>query len=450
MTERLTFPSDFLWGAATAAYQIEGAWNEDGKGESIWDRFSHTPGKIRDGDTGDVACDHYHRCRDDIALMRQLGLKAYRFSISWPRVIPNGRGAVNPAGLDFYDRLVDELLAANIQPFATLYHWDLPQALQDLGGWGNRDVCGYFADYAALVVRRLGDRVRHWATFNEPAVTAFAGHRNGEHAPGLQDEKLALQVAHHLLVAHGLAVQAMRGIDPDLNVGIVLDIWSAEAMTDSEEDRAFAEIIWQTRAGWFLGPLFRACYPPTAWQRCGDKAPDVRPGDMALISQRLDFLGINSYSRTVVKNGEILRSVPGSEYTEMGWEVCAPAFRRLLARLAREYPIPPVYITENGAAFRDEVSPDGGANNARVHDPRRINYLREHFTQARLAMDDDVDLRGYFVWSLLDNFEWANGYSKRFGLIYVDYATQQRIVKDSGQWYAQVIAHNGIDLPAKE
>ena len=441
MAELMTFPSAFLWGAATAAYQIEGAWNEDGKGESIWDRFCHTPGKIRDGNTGDVACEHYHRCHDDIALMRQLGLKAYRFSISWPRVIPGGCGAVNPAGLDFYDRLVDELLAANIQPFVTLYHWDLPQALQDRGGWGSRDACGYFADYAALMVRRLGDRVRHWAAFNEPAVTAFAGHRNGEHAPGLQDEKLTLQVAHHLLVAHGLAVQAMRGIDPQLNAGIVLDLWPAEVMTDSEEERAFAEMIWQTSAGWFLGPLFRAGYPPTAWQRYGDKAPDVHPGDMALASQRLDFLGINSYSRHMVKNGEIIRPVPGSEYTEMDWEICAPAFRRLLVRLKHEYPVPPIYITENGAAFRDEVSPDGS-----VHDPRRIAYLRDHFTQARLAMNDGVDLRGYFVWSLLDNFEWSNGYSKRFGLIFVDYATRQRTVKDSGQWYAQVIARNGIDL----
>ncbi len=441
----MTFPPDFLWGAATAAYQIEGAWNEDGKGESIWDRFSHTPGKIRDANTGDVACDHYHRYRDDIALMCQLGLKAYRFSISWPRVIPDGCGAVNPAGLDFYDRLVDELLAANIQPFVTLYHWDLPQALQARGGWGNRDVCGYFADYAALMVRRLGDRVRHWATFNEPAVIAFAGHRNGEHAPGLQDEKLALQVAHHLLVAHGLAAQAMRGIDPNLNVGIVIDCWPAECMTDSEEDRAFAEMIWQTFAGWFLGPLFRACYPPTAFQTYGDKVPAVHPGDMALASQRLDFLGINSYSRLVVKNGEIVRPVPGSEYTEMDWEICAPAFRRMLGRLYREYPVPPIYITENGAAFPDEVSPDGS-----VRDPRRIAYLRDHLTQTRLAMNDGVDLRGYFVWSLLDNFEWANGYSKRFGLIFVNYATQQRIVKDSGKWYAQVIARNGIDLLTTE
>jgi beta-glucosidase len=440
MAEPVTFPSDFLWGAATAAYQIEGAWNEDGKGESIWDRFCHTPGKIRAGDTGDVACDHYHRYRGDVALMRQLGLKAYRFSIAWPRVIPGGMGAVNPAGLDFYHRLVDELLAANIQPFATLYHWDLPQALQDRGGWGNRDVCGYFADYAALMVRRLGDRVKHWATFNEPQVTAFAGHHNGEHAPGLKDDRLALQVAHHLLVAHGTAVQAMRGFDPKLNLGIVIDAWPAECMSDSEEDRAFAEMIWHTSAGWFFAPLFRACYPPKAWQMFSEKVPDVRPGDMALASQRLDFLGINTYSRLVVKDREIIKPVPGSEYTEMDWEIHAPAMRRMLVRVMRDYAPPPIYITENGAAFRDEVSADG-----QVHDPRRIAYLREYFTQARQALDDGVDLRGYFVWSLFDNFEWSSGYSKRFGLIYVDYATQQRILKASARWYAQVIQRNGLE-----
>jgi len=441
----LEFPAGFLWGAATAAYQIEGAWNEDGKGESIWDRFSHTPGKIRDGATGDVACDHYHRYREDVALMRQLGLKAYRFSIAWPRVIPGGFGAVNPAGLDFYDRLVDELLAANIQPFVTLYHWDLPQALQDRGGWGNRDTCGYLADYAALVVRRLGDRARHWATFNEPSVVAFAGHRTGEHAPGLQDERLALQVAHHLLAAHGLTVQAVRALNPQLNVGIVIDCWPVETLSDSEQDRALAEMIWQTSPGWFLGPLFQACYPPQAWRSYGDQAPEVRPGDMALASQRLDFLGINTYSRIVVKNGEVVQPVPGSEYTEMSWEIHAPALRRMLARVQRDYAPPPIYITENGAAFADELSPDGGANDARVHDPRRIAYLRDHFTQARLAMDDGVGLRGYFVWTLMDNFEWANGNHVRFGLIYTDYPTQQRIIKDSGKWYAQVIAQNGLE-----
>lgn len=434
----LTFPHDFVWGAATAAYQVEGAWDADGKGESIWDRFSHTPGHIENDDTGDVACDHYHRYAQDIALMRRIGLKAYRFSISWPRVVPAGQGPINPAGLDFYERLVDALLAANIRPFVTLYHWDLPQALQDRGGWLNRDTCGHFADFAALMVRRLGDRVRQWTTFNEPAVSAFLGYRDGQHAPGLRDEKLALQVAHHLLVAHGLALQAIRAIQPQAEVGIVLDMWPAES-TDLPQDRAIAEQAWQRGAGWFLGPLLRACYPPAAWQAYGLRVPEVRPGDMALAAQRLDFLGVNYYSRGLVQNGEFVRQVPGSEYTDMGWEVCAPAFGRLLVRLKRDYAIPPLYITESGAAFPDEPAADGS-----VHDARRVTYLRDHFIQARRAIDAGVDLRGYFVWSLLDNFEWSHGYSKRFGLVHVDYATQQRTLKDSGQWYAQVIARHGV------
>jgi len=439
----LTFPDDFLWGAATAAYQIEGAWNEDGKGESIWDRFCHTPDHIENDDTGDVACDHYHRWREDVALMQRLGLPAYRFSVSWPRVIPAGRGAVNPPGLDFYDRLVDALLVAGIQPFLTLYHWDLPQALQDRGGWGARDTCGYFADYADRLARRLGDRVRHWATFNEPWVVAFVGHQYGWHAPGLQDEALTLQVAHHLLVAHGLATQALRAADARLQVGIVLNTRPVEPATDLEQDRALADQYWQRNEGWFLDPLLRAEYPPAAWEDYGDRRPAVQPGDMSLIAQPLDWLGVNYYSRGVAQEGQLLDPVPGSDYTDMGWEIHAPALRRLLVRLKRDYPVPPLYITENGAAFPDQVSPDG-----RVHDPRRIAYLRDHLIQARLAIADGVDLRGYFVWSLLDNFEWAHGYAKRFGLIYVDYATQQRIVKDSGEWYARVIAHNGVEEEA--
>lgn len=435
------FPDDFCWGAATSAYQIEGAWNADGKGESIWDRFSHTPGKIRNGDTGDVACDHYHRYLDDIAIMRRLGLKAYRFSISWPRVIPTGRGATNPTGLDFYDRLVDALLAAGIQPFATLYHWDLPQALQDEGGWGNRDVLCTFADYAALMARHLGDRVRTWITLNEPAVVAFAGYRDGVHAPGVRDERLALQVAHHQLLAHGLAMQAMRALRPQAEVGIALNLWPVEPVTAAPEDLAAAEYIWQKNNTWFLEPLFHKRYPPAILEDYGTRAPTIQAGDWELIGQRLDFLGINYYARSVIGANGNLSPVPGSEYTEMGWEIHAPALRRLLLRLQHEYPLPSIYITENGAAFADEIGPDG-----RVHDPRRINYLRDHLAQTRLALDEGVDVRGYFVWSLLDNFEWAEGYSKRFGLVYVDYPTQQRIVKDSGEWYAQVIAQNGVAI----
>jgi len=441
MTDILPFPPGFLWGAATAAYQIEGAWDADGRGESIWDSFSHTPGKTRDGDTGDTACDHYHLFQQDIALMGQLGLKAYRFSISWPRVIPAGRGKVNPAGLDFYDRLVDALLGANIEPLVTLYHWDLPQALQETGGWGARDTCAAFADSAALMVRRLGDRVHRWATLNEPSASAFAGHRSGEHAPGFRDRKLALQAAHHLLLAHGLAVQAIRAVEPGVEAGIVLCLWPCEPISGSQEDVAAAELAWRQGDAWFLDPIFCAHYPPAAWEANGPEAPHVQPGDLAVIAQRLDFLGINYYSRSLRGAQGVISPVPGSEYTEMGWEVHPPAFRRLLLRVHREYPLPPLYITENGAAFADELSADGC-----VHDPRRIEYLRRHLIQARRAMDEGVDLRGYFAWSLMDNFEWANGYSKRFGLVYVDYPTQQRIVKDSGAWYRGVIARNGVEV----
>jgi beta-glucosidase len=454
------FPEGFVWGAATAAYQIEGAWHEDGKGESIWDRFAHTPGLVDNGDTGDVACDHYHRWREDIGLMKSLGLRAYRFSISWPRVIPDGRGAINPAGLDFYDRLVDGLLAAGIQPFVTLYHWDLPQALQDRGGWGARETCQAFADYAALMTARLGDRVRSWATLNEPKVIAFVGHRDGRHAPGYRDEKLAWQVSHHLLVAHGLAVRAMCAAQPGIEVGIVLDLWPIEMQTETPESRAAARRIWQSAYAWFLDPLFRGQYPPEAWAACAANAPALQPGDLQLIAQPIDFLGVNSYSRVLLDGaGRPVQPVPGAEYTDMDWEVHAPALRRLLHRLQREYRprlsasrlrhtpagggrLPPIYITENGAAFKDAVGPDG-----RVRDSRRVNYLREHIRQIRRAIDDGVDVRGYFAWSLLDNFEWGFGYSKRFGLVHVDFATQQRTPKDSAAWYAQVIARNAVGDP---
>jgi beta-glucosidase len=438
----LKFPTNFTWGAATASYQIEGAWNEDGKGESIWDRFSHTPGKITNGDTGDVACDHYHRYQDDIALMRQLGLKAYRFSISWPRVLPAGCGRVNPAGLDFYDRLTDALLGANIQPFVTLHHWDFPQALYETGGWANRDNLYYFADYAALLAKRLGDRIKYWATFNEPSVIVWDGYVGGEHAPGIKnDQKLALQVTHNLMVAHGLAVQAVRGVDPTLQVGIVLTHWNKEPASDDPADLAAADYAWKTQDTAFLHPIFSGHYHPEFIDAMQGQLPEIKAGDLALIAQKLDFLGINSYSRAVIsaKDGWV-GHIPGSEYTDTGWEVCAPAFRRMLNRINQDYRLPPIYITENGAAFKDEVAPDGA-----IHDERRLDYLRQHFTQVRLAMQDGVDIRGYFVWSLLDNFEWGHGFSKRFGLIRVDYETQKRTIKDSGLWYANVIRNNAVD-----
>ena len=437
---RYQFPANFLWGAATASYQIEGAWNADGKGESIWDRFSHTPGKIEDGSSGDVACDHYHRYPEDIALMRQLGLKAYRFSTSWPRVLPEGQGRANPAGLDFYDRLVDRLLGANIQPFLTLYHWDLPQALEDNGGWLNRATCYAFADYAALLVKRLGDRVRFWTTFNEPAVVMYLGYGMKIHAPGLDAPATMHQAGHHLLLAHGLAVQAMRAINPAIQAGIVLNHWIADPPSADPADVAAAEQAWQQGETFFLEPLFKAHYPLHLYAEDSKALANVQPGDLALIAKKLDFLGVNSYSRHVIGAQGRVHPVPGSEYTEMDWEVCAPALRRLLNKLNREYKLPPLYITENGAAFKDVVSPDG-----KVHDERRLEYLRQHFIQARLAMQDGVDLRGYFVWSLLDNFEWSFGYTKRFGIVHVDYATQRRTIKDSGEWYSRVIADNAVE-----
>ncbi len=436
---RYQFPLNFLWGAATASYQIEGAWDEDGKGESIWDRFSHTPGKIEDKSTGDVACDHYHRYLDDVALMHHLGLKAYRFSTAWTRVLPAGRGRINPAGLDFYDHLVDALCAAEIEPFLTLYHWDLPYTLHEQGGWMDRNVAYAFADYAALMVKRLGDRVKYWATFNEPSVIMFDGYLVGEHAPGMQDPKVAYQVGHHLMLAHGLAVQAMRGVAPRLNYGIVLNQWMADPASDNPADIAAAKAAWDRNELLFLDVIFKGHYPPQVYEMVGDNMPEIKAGDMAIIAQKLDYLGLNYYSRNLVSAEGTIDPVPGSEYTEMGWEVCAPALRRLLNKINNEYNLPPIYITENGAAFKDEVSPDG-----KIHDEHRLDYLRQHFIQTCLAMQDGVDVRGYFVWSLLDNFEWAHGYTKRFGLIRVDYDTQERILKDSGEWYSTVIESNQV------
>jgi beta-glucosidase len=434
------FPANFLWGAATAAYQIEGAWNADGKGESIWDRFSHTPGKVINNDTGDVACDHYHRYEEDIALMRYLGLKAYRFSVSWPRVIPDGTGKINPAGIDFYDCLVDRLLAANIEPYITLHHWDYPQVLYENGGWTKRDNLPAFADFAVLMVKHLGDRVARWTTFNEPGVIAWDGYISGEHAPGMKDDlKIAFQVSHNLLIAHGLATQAIRAANPRVEVGIVISIWPIDPASDDPADIAAAEKARNASETTFMHPLFRGCYHPETWEAAGENRPQIQSGDMALIAQKLDFFGLNYYSRSVIGVRGGIDHVPGSEYTEMGWEVYPPGLRKLLNRINRDYILPPIYITENGAAFADEVGPDG-----KVHDPRRLEYLRNHFIQTRLAMRDGVDVRGYFVWSLLDNFEWGRGYTKRFGIVYVDYKTQERTVKDSGEWYRQVIMENKV------
>jgi beta-glucosidase len=434
----LQFPDGFLWGAGTAAYQIEGAWDADGKGESIWDRFSHTPGKIAGGDTGDVACDHYHRYAADVELMRRLGLQAYRFSISWPRVFPQGRGALNRPGLDFYSRLVDELLAAGIQPFITLHHWDLPQALQDRGGWLERETCLAFADYAGQMVGALGDRVRHWMTLNEPKVIMLNGFRDGSHPPEVRDGRAADRAGHHLLVAHGLATQAMRAAAGAIQLGIVLNQYGTHPAGEGADEAA--ERAWSEDETFFLDPLLKARHPPALSARMQAVADAILPGDLDIISRPLDFLGLNYYHRHVVDaHGRTVRP-PGAELTEMGWEVYPPGLRMLLGRLREDYPLPPLYITENGAAFRDEPAPDG-----RVADPRRTDYLRRHLQQLWQAIQEGADVRGYFVWSLLDNFEWTFGYAKRFGIVRVDYPTQRRTVKDSGRWYSRVIAANAVE-----
>lgn len=435
----VTFPRQFLWGAATASYQIEGAWDRDGKGESIWDRFSHTPGMVRDGDTGDIACDHYDRMEEDVKVMRKLGLKAYRFSISWPRVMPGGSGPVNLKGLDFYDRLVERLLEADIEPFVTLYHWDLPQRLQDIGGWVNKDIGAYFADYTAVVARRLGDRVSNWITINEPWSISYYGHLTGEHAPGLKNRRIALMVAHHLLVAHGQATRTLRENNPLAQVGIALWMRQFEPADGSPEASAMARRKWEEEVGWFLDPLFKGHYPPEAWANFGADVPEVRPMDMATICQNLDFLGINYYTRAVIsKEGEEVRQ-DKSVYTEMDWEVSPESLKDLLLCISDEYHLPPIYITENGAAFEDRVEKDGT-----VSDESRRLYLKDHLLNTRIAMEHGARVKGYFAWSLLDNFEWAHGYSKRFGIVGVDYKSQKRTIKESGNWYAEVARNNGF------
>ena len=446
MSHPAPFPADFLWGAATSAYQIEGSPLADGAGPSIWHEFAHTPGRVCNDDTGDVACDHYHRYREDIELMRALGLNTYRFSVSWSRVLPEGRGRVNRRGLDFYERLVDALLERGIQPMLTLYHWDLPAALDRLGGWLNPDSAHWFADYAQTLFRALDDRVKLWVTLNEPWVVVDGGYLHGVLAPGQRNPYAAPVATHHLLRAHATAVQAYRAVGRH-QIGLVVNLEPKYPDRETAEDlnatmRADAYVN-----RYYLDPVFLGNYPPELAEIFGVAWPPFPDADFDFIRQPLDFLGINYYSRQVVRHAPEnwplqTRGVRQDRQTHtlLDWEVYPQGLTDILEWVASRYGPLPLYITENGAAFRDEVSADG-----QVHDLRRIAYLREYFTQARLAMDDGVDLRGYFVWSLLDNFEWANGNSKRFGLIHVDYATQQRTLKDSAKWYAQVIARNGVE-----
>jgi beta-glucosidase len=442
-----SFPSDFIWGAATASYQIEGAAHEDGRGESVWDRFCATPGKVRAGDTGEVACDFYHRYPDDVKLMRELGLDAFRFSIAWPRVVPSGRGAVNEQGLDFYDRLVDELLANEIEPFATLFHWDTPQALEDEGGWTDRATAEAFAEYAEVVAGRLGDRVHNWITHNEPWVHAWIGHAWGQHAPGRTSETDAVVAAHHLLLSHGWAVDAIRRASSGARVGITLNLAHAYPASDTPEDEAAAYQVDGEGNRWFLDPIFRGSYPADLLDRNEIVAPFVQDGDLEAISAPLEFLGVNNYFRFVVSasaEGPRMERNPEAQHTEMGWEVYPEGLRRLLVRVATDYAPPAIYITENGAAFGDVRVHDGS-----VHDPERTSYLETYITAVSNAIAEGAPVKGYFVWSLLDNFEWAYGYSKRFGIVYIDFPTLERVPKDSFYWYRDLLgSRHGAPRPS--
>lgn len=450
------FPDGFLWGASTSAYQIEGAALADGAGPSIWHRFSHTPGNTAFGETGDVACDHYHRYREDVALMASLGLQAYRFSISWARVLPEGRGRPNPAGLDFYDRLVDALLERKIAPNATLYHWDLPAALDDRGGWLNPEIADWFAEYATVMYRALGDRVPMWATLNEPWVVVDAGYLHGVHAPGHRNWFEAPLAAHNLLRAHGEAVRAYRAEGTEGRIGIVVNLEPKVAATDRPEDQEAVRRADAYMNRMYLDPVFRGSYPEELREIFGEAWPDFPAEEMEAIREPVDFLGINFYKRGVTRHdaaagpvGASLVPQPQNTHTDVGWdwEVHPPAFTDVLLWVQSRYGDPlresggelPLYVTENGAAFYDPPVPIEG----RIEDPLRVHYYREHLRAAHRAIEKGADLRGYFAWSLLDNYEWNAGYSKRFGIVHVDFATQQRTPKASAEFYRDVIRGNG-------
>jgi beta-glucosidase len=445
----ISFPKNFLWGTASASYQIEGAPSADGKGESIWDRFSHTPGKIKHGDTGDVACDFYHRYRDDIAMMADLGLNAARISLAWPRIVPNGKGEANHKGIDFYNRVIDELLKHNIQPFVTLYHWDLPQMLEDGGGWTNRDAASYFGDYAAVCAKAFGDRVKHWMAFNEPWIFTVLGYMFGIHAPGLRDRKLALRAGHVVNLAQGLGVRAIRAnTKPDM-VGTAFSMQPIFPKTDSPEDREAAERYHRFNNVWFLETAMEGRYPKIFLEGTEEEWLDVRPGDMEIVKAPLDFIGINLYTRMTIAHDphdKMMGTRPAyhgeeNELTDFGWEVYPPALSEMILRIAHDYPKMPIYVTENGASYGEKPDADG-----QVRDQRRIRFLRGYIAEMGRAIEKGADVRGYFLWTFTDNFEWAEGFQQRFGIVYCDFETQQRIIKESGRWYSELARTNVLDF----
>ena len=431
---RHAFPADFVWGVATSAFQIEGAADEDGKGDSIWDRFCRQPGAIADGSDAHVACDHYHRWPEDLELIAGLGVDAYRFSVSWPRVQPGGSGAWNAKGLDFYERLVDGLIERGVKPYLTLNHWDLPDELQAGGGWANRDTVDRFVEYALGVHARLGDRVAAITTHNEPWVIAVLGHELGNFAPGIKSRATAAQVSHHLLLSHGRALQALRAAGCGARLGIVLNLAPVYPATDLPADALQARLEDGRLLRWYMDPLFKAAYPQDVLDDLGADEPRIEPGDMAQIAQPMDFLGLNYYSRNMASAaGPWDASQGGLPLTDMGWEVYPVGLTDLLQRLHRDYAVPPLYVKENGAAFKDRLL-DG-----RVHDADRVAYIAAHIDAVGRAIDSGVPMAGYMVWSLLDNFEWASGYAKRFGIVHLDYASQRRTLKDSGLWYREFL-----------
>ncbi len=446
-TNKIIFPEDFVWGTATASYQIEGAVDKDGRGKSIWDTFSHKNGNIVNNENGDVSIDHYNNYKEDIALMKELNIKSYRFSVAWPRIFPDGKGEKNNKGIDFYKKLVDQLINAGIKPMATLYHWDLPQKLQDIGGWENNDTVKYFEEYADLVFNELGDKISFWITHNEPWVAAFVGNQLGIHAPGKKDWNIALKVAHNLLLSHGKVVKNYKELNYKGKIGIALNLHTIYPESENEKDKLAAKNLDGYINRWFLDPVLKGEYPQDIFQQY-DKLFDLSfifQNDLKTISTPMDFLGINyyirnvaGYSETNILNYKII-DIKNVEKTEMNWEVYPKGLYDLLLRIKKDYKKIDIYITENGAAFKDKIDTDG-----KINDVERVNYLKTHINELYKAIESGAPIKGYFLWSFFDNFEWSFGYAKRFGIVYVDYNTLERKIKNSGYWYQNVIKNNGL------